>query len=120
MSGLPQPRADWALFLDFDGTLVEIAPTPGSVRVPESLAPLLRALRAALGGAVAIVTGRPVARLTSVIQSTSRLRSSGLPLSIPGAASTTPRPSLPSALVMPINSSEVANVPGTGSPPLVR
>ncbi|MDE0387024.1 MAG: hypothetical protein OXI22_24305 [Defluviicoccus sp.] len=63
VSGLPQPRADWALFLDFDGSIVEIAPTPGAVRVPESLAPLLRALRAALGGAVAIVTGRPVAEI---------------------------------------------------------
>ncbi len=63
MSALPAPRADWALFLDFDGSIVEIAPTPGAVRVPASLAPLLRGLGAALGGAVAIVTGRPVAEI---------------------------------------------------------
>lgn len=31
----------WALFLDVDGTLLEIAETPQSVRVPESLKQLL-------------------------------------------------------------------------------
>ena len=66
------------------------------------------------------VTGRPVARLTSVIQSTSRAKSSERPLSMPGAASTTPRPSSPSADAIPISSSDVANVPGTGCPSGVR
>lgn len=60
---LPEPRADWALFLDFDGSIVEIAPTPDAVRVPETLPSLLSALREALGGAVAIVTGRPIAQI---------------------------------------------------------
>ena len=60
---LPEPRADWALFLDFDGSIVDIAPTPDSVVVPETLPPLLLALREALGGAVAIVTGRPIAQI---------------------------------------------------------
>lgn len=67
MSGLPEPRADWALFLDFDGSIVEIAPTPGAVEVPKTLPPLLRGLRAALGGAVAVVTGRPIAGIDSFL-----------------------------------------------------
>ena len=50
-----------ALFLDFDGTLVDIAPTPEAVRVPEGLAALLADLQVAFDGAVALVTGRAVA-----------------------------------------------------------
>jgi trehalose 6-phosphate phosphatase len=46
------------LFLDLDGTLLEIAPTPESVVVPAGLPPLLSNLQALLDGAVAIVTGR--------------------------------------------------------------
>ena len=60
---LPEPCADWALFLDFDGTIVDIAPTPGSVAIPDRLPSLLAALRDTLGGAVAIVTGRPIAEI---------------------------------------------------------
>ena len=60
---LPEPRTDWALFLDFDGSIVDIAPTPDAVVVPETLPSLLAALREALGGAVAIVTGRPIAQI---------------------------------------------------------
>lgn len=52
-----------ALFLDFDGTLVDIAPEPGAVTVPSSLVPTLGALHAYLGGAVAVVSGRPIAEL---------------------------------------------------------
>jgi trehalose 6-phosphate phosphatase len=49
-----------ALFLDFDGTLVDIARTPGDVVVPATLTELLSRLERALGGALAIVTGRRV------------------------------------------------------------
>jgi trehalose 6-phosphate phosphatase len=48
-----------ALFLDFDGTLVEIAERPEAVVVPADLPALLERLAAALGGALAIVSGRP-------------------------------------------------------------
>jgi trehalose 6-phosphate phosphatase len=53
--------ANSALFLDFDGTLVEIAPTPDAVMVDPGLPELLSRLRDRLEGALAIVTGRPVA-----------------------------------------------------------
>jgi trehalose 6-phosphate phosphatase len=46
-----------------DGTLLEIAPTPDAVRVEESLKQLLRRVRDALGGAVALVSGRSLEQL---------------------------------------------------------
>ncbi|MDF1486452.1 trehalose-phosphatase [Ramlibacter sp. H39-3-26] len=60
-AALPLLDARYALFLDFDGTLVDIAPRPDAVRVPPGLAGALGALQAALGGALAIATGRPLA-----------------------------------------------------------
>ena len=52
-----------ALFLDFDGTLVDIAPRPEAVVVPEGLLDTLRGLEDYLGGAVAVVSGRPIAQI---------------------------------------------------------
>jgi len=54
----PLPDRQAALFLDLDGTLLEIAPRPDAVVVPPHLPGLLARLSAGLGGAVAIVTGR--------------------------------------------------------------
>ena len=60
-SGRPAlPRAPWCLFLDIDGTLLEIAPTPDAVCVDVSLLDLLRRLERACDGAIALVTGRPI------------------------------------------------------------
>jgi trehalose 6-phosphate phosphatase len=56
----PEPSADFALFLDFDGTLVDIAPSPDLVVVPPDLPALLGHLRQYLAEAVAIVSGRAV------------------------------------------------------------
>lgn len=49
-----------ALFLDIDGTLIDIASKPTEVFVPPSLIGLLRQLQARFGGALAIVTGRQI------------------------------------------------------------
>ena len=59
----PPLSASAALFLDFDGTLVPIAPRPQDVRVPAWVQPGLRALSNRLAGALAIVSGRPLAQL---------------------------------------------------------
>jgi trehalose 6-phosphate phosphatase len=62
-----RPRAppplgpDCALFLDIDGTLLELASTPERVRVDAGIATLLPALAQRLGGAVALITGRALA-----------------------------------------------------------
>jgi len=49
-----------ALFLDIDGTLVELAPAPDRVDVDPALAPALVSTARALGGALALVTGRSI------------------------------------------------------------
>ncbi|MCG2578698.1 trehalose-phosphatase [Dechloromonas sp. XY25] len=54
----PPARREWAYFLDFDGTLLELAPTPDAIVVDAALPILLDDLRAACGGAVALVSGR--------------------------------------------------------------
>jgi trehalose 6-phosphate phosphatase len=51
------------LFLDVDGTLLDIAPRPEAVEVPPGLLDDLAALELALGGALALVSGRPIAQL---------------------------------------------------------
>ena len=55
---LPQLKADSALFLDFDGTLADIASQPELAHIPAGMNTLLQALFNQLGGALAIVTGR--------------------------------------------------------------
>lgn len=53
----------WAVFLDVDGTILEIAETPDDVHVPESLKILLNALCLRLDGALALISGRSIADL---------------------------------------------------------
>lgn len=62
--GAPPPaQADWAYFIDFDGTLVELAPTPDTIVVDAALPLLLAALQRACGGALALISGRAIADL---------------------------------------------------------
>jgi trehalose 6-phosphate phosphatase len=59
---LPSARES-CLFLDVDGTLLEIAPTPDAVVVDEPLRELLRKLERRCDGALALISGRPIADL---------------------------------------------------------
>jgi trehalose 6-phosphate phosphatase len=59
----PHPSLDLALFIDFDGTLVDIAASPEDIQVPDELPALLNAIRRRLDGAVAIVSGRRIVDL---------------------------------------------------------
>lgn len=52
-----------ALFLDFDGTLVDLAPQPEEIVVPPELITLLQRIQQESDGALAIVSGRPLDQL---------------------------------------------------------
>ena len=60
------PLSAIALFLDVDGTLLEIASRPQAVSVPDDLRQRLRALCLAGGGAVALVSGRAITDLDAL------------------------------------------------------
>ncbi|WP_157956714.1 trehalose-phosphatase [Salinicola halimionae] len=66
-SQLPPPRRDWALFLDFDGTLVSLAAHPDDVQVSPRLKALLGELLETYDGAVAVVSGRPLDQLERLL-----------------------------------------------------
>jgi trehalose 6-phosphate phosphatase len=52
--------AGHALYLDIDGTILDLAPTPEAVEVPVWMVPLLQRLSSRLDGAVAFVSGRTI------------------------------------------------------------
>ncbi len=56
-----------ALFLDFDGTLVDIAPQPEAVVVPGGLVDTLSTMYRFLGGAVAVISGRPIEQIDAFL-----------------------------------------------------
>jgi trehalose 6-phosphate phosphatase len=56
-----------AFLLDFDGTLVDIAPAPDQVRVAPGLVEDLRRLLGLCGEALAIVSGRPIAQIEAFL-----------------------------------------------------
>jgi trehalose 6-phosphate phosphatase len=74
----PDLRVDEiALFLDVDGTLVEIEREPGAVHVPERLCRILARLFEATDGALALVSGRSLEQLDRLF-SPLRLCAAGL------------------------------------------
>ncbi len=60
---LPEPIDDWALFLDVDGTLIEIADAPDAVSVDPAMIDVLARLDRRFDGALALVSGRELATL---------------------------------------------------------
>lgn len=67
---LPPPPLDLldgaSLFLDFDGTLVELAPRPDAVSVSDALGALMRRLADRVAGRLAIVSGRSVEQIDAL------------------------------------------------------
>lgn len=74
---VPLPDRPWCLFLDVDGTLLELADSPGGVSVDERLMPLLESLRGLAGGALALVSGRTIQNLDDLLGNP-RLPAAGL------------------------------------------
>lgn len=60
--------ADWALFLDLDGTLIDIASEPAKARAPAGLGVVLDDLHHALHGALAVISGRPLADVDRILR----------------------------------------------------
>ena len=56
-----------ALFLDFDGSLVDLAPQPEAVIVPSELVATLQSLSGYLGGALALISGRPIEQIDAFL-----------------------------------------------------
>ena len=70
--GLPRPPPvncdTCALFLDIDGTLLDLASHPDAVTVEPKLPAILRALHSRLRGAIALVSGRALARIDTLLR----------------------------------------------------
>ena len=75
-AALPTIGPQTALFLDFDGTLADLASEPEGVELASGVIPALVRLSEQLGGALAIVSGRRLADLDSFLA----------PLRLPAAA----------------------------------
>jgi trehalose 6-phosphate phosphatase len=73
----PEARREWAYFFDLDGTLIDFAETPRAVRVSEDLRLLLRRMHRATGGAVALMSGRPIADIDRLFPG-ARIAAAGL------------------------------------------
>lgn len=67
MSRLPSPSDRWALFLDLDGTILDLAARPDLVTAPPGLVAILRDIERVLGGALAIVSGRPIVQIDALL-----------------------------------------------------
>jgi trehalose 6-phosphate phosphatase len=65
---MPPFRADWAFFLDLDGTLFEIRSTPQAVRRDAEEVELVSRLHEAAQGAVALISGRPIAGIDALFK----------------------------------------------------
>jgi trehalose 6-phosphate phosphatase len=60
MQTLPPPSLEWCLFLDVDGTLIELTDSPLETFADAELKTLLGHVAERLGGAMALVSGRSI------------------------------------------------------------
>lgn len=65
-TGSPAFAPGWAFFLDIDGTLLEHVERPDAVRADAAVGRLLAKLDQVAGGALALISGRPVAELDAL------------------------------------------------------
>ncbi len=65
---VPLPDSPWCLFLDVDGTLLDLADSPGAVVVPPDLLGLLERLRQRAAGALALISGRTIVELDRLFE----------------------------------------------------
>lgn len=81
-----------SVFLDFDGTLVPLTDVPEAVTVDDGLHTLLTQLKVALGGRLAIVSGRSVEVLRNMfgLQDMILAGSHGLEFALPGGPTRAP------------------------------
>lgn len=73
----PPPSLDWCLFLDVDGTLVELTDSPFDTQTSGELKTLLKEVSERLSGALALVSGRSIEYLDALFAPL-RLPSAGL------------------------------------------
>ncbi|HME39656.1 MAG TPA: trehalose-phosphatase [Steroidobacteraceae bacterium] len=66
MQTLPPPSLEWCLFLDVDGTLIELTDSPLETFADAELKTLLGEVAERLGGAVALVSGRSIEYLDAL------------------------------------------------------
>ena len=85
----PEIERHWALFLDLDGTLLDIALAPDKVIIPPGLIDALARVGAALNGALAVASGRRLADIDRMLS----------PLRLPVAAEHGAVVRLPSGVV---------------------
>jgi trehalose 6-phosphate phosphatase len=92
--------ASSALLLDIDGTLIDIAPRPHEAAVPNALRQLLQRLNALSGGAVALVSGRPIRDIDALFAPLllSAIGGHGAEIRVDGAAEQRLTPPLDAAL----------------------
>ena len=95
----PEVERHWALFLDLDGTLLDIAATPDKVITPGGLTDALARVHSVLGGAVAIVSGRGLADIDRLLS----------PVRLPAGAE--------HGAVLRLPSGALDKIPTTRSPP---
>jgi trehalose 6-phosphate phosphatase len=63
---LPPPSLEWCLFLDVDGTLIDLTDSPFDTHADAELKTLLGEVAERLGGAVALVSGRSIEYLDAL------------------------------------------------------